>query len=270
MVAGLTSGQSLRAPTTSSAQLLALPQSENPISFEQIEEHSTRFADGTSRIEFSVAAKTFRDSAGGLRLESETRHGHDNVVSSAVSVFDPVAGSKFVLFNGTALRLPFPSSGEAQFFRADAADGQESPHKWTTKTENAGKKKIDGREFEGIRIITTAEDEPRPTTTIEEWHSRELKLIGSVDRSGPHKAYTVRIQNLRFENLIPGFLLYRLITRLLTFRSSQRWRTYSCHGRPQRKKWSPVVSAPRPSWFRSSAQCGRQNAVDHTPGIHGI
>lgn len=199
MPAGVTSSQ-----TTSTAQLLAIPQPGAPISFDQIEEHSVRVLDGTSRVEFTVTGKTYRDSAGRIRKESEIRNAQDEHVGSSISVLDPVAGLQFVMSRGTVYRRPFLSSGEGQYFSADAADGQESPHQWTTKTENAGKRKIEDREFEGIRTITIAEDEPRLATTVEEWHSPQLKLIGRVDRFGPYKAYTIKIQNLRQEEPDPA------------------------------------------------------------------
>ena len=59
-----------------------------------------------------------------------------------------------------------------------------------------GKRTMEGIEFTGTRIVTTAEDDPVLTTTIDEWYSKELKLIGAIDRSGPYKAYTIKAQNI--------------------------------------------------------------------------
>jgi hypothetical protein len=196
VAAGLTTGQNLDSPTTSSARLLALPQPAVPISFEQIEEHSTRFADGTSRIDFTVTGKSYRDSAGRLRLESETQNARDHSSASSTTIIDPVIGFRCVFSKDVAYRMNIPASNEMHFFFAEAADGQESPHKWKVAHTETEEKMIEGYIFKGSRIETSAEDVADLTTTIDQWYSDELKLMGSVNRSGPYKAYTIRIQSL--------------------------------------------------------------------------
>jgi hypothetical protein len=196
-----------------------LPCPGIPVSFEQIEEHSRQFVDGPLTIESTVSGRVYRDSAGRLRLESDTRNGHGHRLSFSVSLTDPVAGFRAALLDSekVAYLMPFPVSGESRFFFCDAADGQESQRKWKIKTENKGKRTIEGIEFQGTQIITTAEDEHRLTTVIEQWYSDELKLIGAVDRSGPYKTYTIRIQNVNREDPDPALFVIPANYKVIDF-----------------------------------------------------
>jgi hypothetical protein len=65
------------------------------------------------------------------------------------------------------------------------------------RTQVVGKRTIQGIEFEGTRIIRTAEGEPGLTDTTEQWYSDELKLIGLLTSSGPSETYSARIQSLK-------------------------------------------------------------------------
>jgi hypothetical protein len=181
-----------------------------PISFEHIEEHSRKHGDSSSAVDYTNTGKTYRDSAGRVRIESETHDAPGHVSASYTVLIDPVAGSQTVLLSGQSVgyRMPISVPSEGGFASFDAYDGQESPHKWKTGTEDLGKRIIEGIEFRGTRIISTAEDEPRLTTTIDEWHSDKFKLIGAVDRSGPYMSYTIRIQNVHHEE--PDPTLFRI------------------------------------------------------------
>jgi hypothetical protein len=218
LAAGLTLGQSGQTPAISSAQLLVLPRPGIPISFEQVEEHSRKLGDGTSTVEFTVTGKTYRDSAGRLRIQSETLDGSGHTLASSISLTDPVAGVKVVLLSAEKLayRTPFAVSSESRFAIDDAADGQQSKHKWKVETENAGRRTIEGIEFEGTQIITTAEDEPNLSTTVEQWYSDKLRLIGDVDRSGPYTTYAIRIQKVHREEPDPALFVipadYKIIS----------------------------------------------------------
>jgi hypothetical protein len=198
LTAGFTSTRPSDDSPGSGAQLLVLPKRGSPISFEQTEEHSPEHADGTLVAEYRIVSETYRDSAGRVRMESETRDGADHILNLYAQVIDPVGGYRAILLNahGIAYRLPFPISSDSRLVLLDAADGQESLHKWKVRTEDAGRRTVEGIEFQGTRNITTAEDDPRLTTTFEQWYSDELKLVGAVDRSGPDKAYTIRIRNV--------------------------------------------------------------------------
>jgi hypothetical protein len=57
---------------------------------------------------------------------------------------------------------------------------------------------IEGIEFEGMRIVQSAEDDPGLTNTIERWYCKRLKLVGSAFASGPYGTRTARIQNVRW------------------------------------------------------------------------
>ena len=95
-------------------------------------------------------------------------------------------------------------SGDVQFVITDAADGQDSAHEWTTTHTETEHRIIEGYEFNGSQITISARDVPRLTTTIGQWYSDELKVIGAVDRKGPNKAYTIRIEQLRLAEPDPS------------------------------------------------------------------
>src|SRR5581483_3236143 len=75
---------------------------------------------------------------------------------------------------------------------------QDLPHQWKVAQEDAESQTIQGYSFKGSRIVTSAEDAPNLTTTFSQWYSDQLKLFGAIERSGPEKSYTVRIQQLEF------------------------------------------------------------------------
>jgi len=193
----LTPGFASMSDSSSSGALLLLrPSAGIPVSFRQVEEHR-RLDNGTFAVEFTVTAQQYRDAAGRVRIESETRAKAGN--SSSVVIADPVAGFQIFLMDAEklAIRWPIPVSSEGRLFFADAADGQDVPHKWKTTTEDKGEHLIEGYEFKGTRIITSAEDDKALATTFDQWYSEKLKLIGAIDRSGPYRAYTVRIEQLK-------------------------------------------------------------------------
>ncbi|HEX3437383.1 MAG TPA: hypothetical protein VHT24_11505 [Pseudacidobacterium sp.] len=197
----LTSGMT---PMTSSEKpggyLLVDPVPGVLLSLRQIEEHSHKLDDGTFAVEYTVTAQQYRDAAGRLRKESEIRDQAGNSSDPEVSITDPVAGVQTVLLSAkkVAYRLEVKLSPDARLFFTDAADGQDLPHKWkVVHTETEGRM-IEGHWFNGSRIETSAEDVAGLTTTIDQWYSDKLKMIGAVDRKGPFKAYTVRIEQLQF------------------------------------------------------------------------
>jgi len=206
----MTSAQSNPVPGRSGSQLLVLPRPGIPISFEQIEKHSSKKGDGSPAADYTNTGKTYRDSAGRLRIESKTHDDAGHVSDSYILLVDPIAGSQTLLLSAQSVgyKMPISISSEGGFASFDAYDGQESPHKWKTGTEDLGKRSIEDIEFGGTRIISTAEDEPRLTTTIDEWHSDKFKLIGAVDRSGPYMSYTIRIQKIHHEE--PDPTLFRI------------------------------------------------------------
>lgn len=187
----------------SSAQILMSPVSGIPLSVTEMEEHSHKRDDGSVAVDYTVTAKQYRDSAGRVRIESEIKDqaGH-TYPDSGVTITDPVAGFQNVLASDEkiAYRLAIgKSSGNAQIAFTDAADGQDSPgHQWKVKQEDAGDQAIQGYSFKGSRIVTSAEDAPNLTTTFSQWYSDQLKLYGAIERSGPEKSYSIRVQQLQF------------------------------------------------------------------------
>lgn len=186
----------------SSAQILMSPVSGIPLSVTEMEEHSHKRDDGSVAVDYTVTAKQCRDSAGRVRIESEIKDQVGNThPGSGVTITDTVAGVQTVLASDEkiAYRLAIgKSSGNAQIVFTDAADGQDSPHQWKSLQEYAADQMIQGYAFKGSRIVTSAEDDSGLTTTLSQWYSDKLKLIGAIDRKGPFKAYSIRIEQLQF------------------------------------------------------------------------
>ncbi len=103
-----------------------------------------------------------------------------------------------------AYRMPYATPGEGKIAFLGIGGEAEPSRKWTARTETAGRRMIEGSEFEGTRIVRDAEGEPRLTITVEQWYSDKLKLIGAVAGSGPQEAYSARIQNLRHQEPDPS------------------------------------------------------------------
>ncbi|HLH36801.1 MAG TPA: hypothetical protein VKX41_19165 [Alloacidobacterium sp.] len=194
----------------SGAQFLLRPTSGVPLSLQQIEEHSRKIDDGRFAIEYRITSHEYRDSAGRLRQESETRDQAGHLVASAVAITDPVAGAQTILLDAekVAYRLKVKLSPDPRLFLTDAADGQDSPHKWKVIHTEIEDRKIEGYVFKGTRIETSAEDVAGLTTTIDRWYSDQLKLFGAIDRKGPFQAYTIRIQQLQFRE--PDHALFEI------------------------------------------------------------
>lgn len=181
------------------AQLLISPVPGVPLSLRETEEYSQKQDDGTFAVEYTVNARQYRDSAGRLRKESETRDRSGHSSGPVITITDPVAGTQTVLLSAEkiAYRLKVKLPADARLFSTDAADGQDLPHKWNVTRTGTEGRLIEGYWFNGSRIVTSAEDEAGLTTTIDQWYSNQLKLTGAVDRKGPFKAYTVRIVQLQ-------------------------------------------------------------------------
>ncbi|MFZ3213601.1 MAG: hypothetical protein WA188_19010 [Terriglobales bacterium] len=203
LFAALVSAQTAHNPANSGAAPLVLPRPGIPASLEQTEERSRQLEDGTATVEV-VKSEVYRDSAGRVRVQSDIR-GSGHSPTPYIDLVDPVAGSRIILLSTEkiAYRVPLPKSTEDRFAFLGIGGVAESSHKWSAKTENAGKRTIEGIEYEGTRIIQTAEGEPGLTSAVEHWYSDELKLIGFVMASGPHGTYTARIQHLRREEPDP-------------------------------------------------------------------
>jgi hypothetical protein len=58
---------------------------------------------------------------------------------------------------------------------------------------------MEGIEFEGLRILNAAEDEPELKKIHEQWYSADQKLIGLLVSSSPNETYRAQIQNVHRE-----------------------------------------------------------------------
>jgi hypothetical protein len=92
--------------------------------------------------------------------------------------------------------MPFPKSGEAKLAFFGTAVTEELSRA-STRTERTGEKSIEGFDFEGSRILQTADAEPNSSRTVETWYSDELKLMGLFVESTPNLSHTVQVRNLR-------------------------------------------------------------------------
>ncbi|MFZ0770396.1 MAG: hypothetical protein WCA49_04425 [Candidatus Sulfotelmatobacter sp.] len=206
LLAVLASAQAAEVPARPGIGLLVPPRPGVPVSLEQIEVRSRNSEDGTPAVEEVVESEVYRDSAGRLRIQSDTRKDSDHPSTPYADLIDPVAGSRTLLFNSEkiAYRMPYATPGEGKIAFLGIGGEAEPSRKWTARTETAGRRMIEGSEFEGTRIVRDAEGEPRLTITVEQWYSDKLKLIGAVAGSGPQEAYSARIQNLRHQEPDPS------------------------------------------------------------------
>jgi hypothetical protein len=187
----LVSVQTARDSGVRGAALLLLPRSGVPLSFEQIEERWPS-QEGASAGEV-MSSRCYRDASGRLRLEGP----------SYVVLIDPIAGYKILLSEQVAYRTPWPKSGEGRLVFFGAGDSLAVSRNWTTRTEDIGKRAIEGIEFSGIRVVQTSEDDSTLTKKIEQWYSDELSLIGFAVAAAPNETRTVRIRNVRREEPDP-------------------------------------------------------------------
>lgn len=190
---------------------LVLPRSGAPLSLDQINESWQELENDASSTEV-IKSRIYRDSAGRLRIESliprDSDHPEPGTSFPCIDIIDPVAGSRVVVLSHlrVAHRGPFPRFDERRppflgiGFKASLA----SSHRLTARTEDCGKRTIEGFEFDGTRIIQTAEDQPHLTITIEQWYSEDLKLIGAMTALSTDETYAARIENLRREEPDPS------------------------------------------------------------------
>lgn len=202
LLMGVALGQTGKPANSDDALVVVLPCPGHPVSFDQVEKHVHKLPDGT-KANFIVVRRIYRSASGKIRIETETKSSSGQVLNLYVSVSDPENGSHMIFSpkEKIAYRTTMHRGAvgcENQFAVTDAADGMESQRKWNVKKEDIGSRFMEGVKYEGSRIITSAEDDPSLTTTLEQWYAEKLK-IGMINRSGPYKSYTVHIQNLRLE-----------------------------------------------------------------------
>ena len=176
---------------------LALPIADVPLVLESIDEYTTTLPDGASKREVT-AVKTYRDSAGRMRIERDIDY--PDGPSSLIQIFDHQKGFMALLDTESKIAhrvtIPKPELPGAQprfIFLGGPLVALAGEKKFNS--ESLGSQTIAGAEFEGHRFITTMEGESL-VGIQEHWMSRELGLIGFMSSSGPDIAETVRIQRL--------------------------------------------------------------------------
>jgi len=178
--------------------LLALPLKGAPLSFDQLEEHSLRVSEMSFPTKSHVKAKNRRDSSGRLWTQFSLSKSKDEPPNSYSQVLDPVSGFRIILIDERkiAYRLPLQMTGEAKFAFLGPADPAEAHHNWKVEKSHLGVRQIEGEEFEGTLIVQAAEDNDAIRSTLEEWRSERLKLIGNLIWSNPDAEHRVGIENL--------------------------------------------------------------------------
>src|SRR5207253_1243928 len=112
---------------------------------------------------------------------------------------DPTSGSRVMLLaeEKIALHIVGPQLGEDGFALGLGGIGEGLPAgNWKTKTQDLGKRVIEGVEYQGSRTIQVSEDFPSTIATYERWYSSQLKLTGLASASGPNEKHTARIHIL--------------------------------------------------------------------------
>jgi hypothetical protein len=187
--------QSQNSPARMGPRGMVFPVSGAPITLEQVEERTRTLADGTTDTEI-LRQKIYRDSVGRMRIEETVNDPSDKSLV-LVCLIDPSPLSIVVLTpDKTAARLLPPKDVDRAGLALPSLL-QELPHgNWEWKTENLGRRKIEGIDFEGSRLTRTSSEYPGAVALDESWNSKELRLTGLAFGSGPNGSYTVNIQNV--------------------------------------------------------------------------
>lgn len=195
MAAAVTLAVVASAQAPHESPTMVLPISGLSLSVENIEEYVSKSPDVTSAIEISKS-KCYRDAAGRMRTEANSIDGTlraivlDNPIDGFIAVLDPQTK--------LAHRVKFPKSSSTDGWGVGAGPNGLAgvSGKTTRKTEDLGKRTMEGIEFEGTRTTTTSDEQPSLVAVDESWGSKELGLIGLVKHSGPDSQMTSRIQNV--------------------------------------------------------------------------
>ncbi|HEX8264807.1 MAG TPA: hypothetical protein VF596_05245 [Pyrinomonadaceae bacterium] len=202
-----------------------------PFSAEAISESVQTLADG-NKITRSVTHKLYRDGEGRFRREEVLNSGSNSMAlfgsHQAISIFDPVAGVRYMLNSTekTAHRFGVPNRniegavivngqpmGEARRVQVEAAAAGKShivlmPSVGTTvnggggKTESLGVRDFDGVQAEGTRTVTTIAagsigNEQPIEMVYERWFSKDLDMIVYSKHSDPRFGeQTYRMTNI--------------------------------------------------------------------------
>lgn len=154
-------------------------------------------------LDYVITGTNYRDSGGRVLSISERKDSSGKLLSSSVILTDPINGCQIVLLPSKmiAAKMQVPVSTAVRFSYTSILDPS---YKWKSRTEELGKQLILGVEFEGSRLIQTAEDIPSMVKTTERWYSDSKKMIGAVSVLSPQEGYRIRIQNLQEREPDPG------------------------------------------------------------------
>ncbi|MDQ4120417.1 MAG: hypothetical protein M3209_03115 [Acidobacteriota bacterium] len=204
-----------------------------PFSAEAISESVQTLADG-NKIKRSVTTKLYRDGEGRFRREETANSGANSLAENgahqSISIFDPVAGARYVLnpTAKTAHRFGVPNknvegavivNGQAmsearrvqvETTAATAAGkaptvvmpGLSATTNGRGKTESLGVREFEGFKAEGTRTVTTipagAIGNEQPIEMVyERWYSKDLEMIVYSKRSDPRLGeQTYRLTNI--------------------------------------------------------------------------
>ncbi len=176
---------------------LVLPGPGAPLSAETVEERTTKLPDGTSKTDV-LTSKVFRDADGRVRIEMNI-DGSNGESAPMIQILDRPDGFMAILVpeQRMAARFAFPKSGDAGFSVSFLGNPLiRVPGKKSMKTENLGKRTIDGIEYEGERVTTTSDEQPSLVGVEERWQARELGLFGLMTSSGPDEQSNAKLRNV--------------------------------------------------------------------------
>ncbi len=176
---------------------LVLPGPGAPLSAETVEERTTELPGGTSKTDVLIT-KVFRDADGRMRIEMNIDRPNGES-APMIQILDRPDGFMAILVpeQRMAARFEFPKSGDAGFSVSFLGNPLiRVPGKKSTKTENLGKRTMDGIEYEGERTTTTSDEQPSVIGVEERWEARELGLFGLLKSSGPDEQSTAKLRNV--------------------------------------------------------------------------
>src|SRR5215471_5453029 len=187
--------QSQNSPARVGPRGMVFPLSAAPITLEEVEERTRTLPDGTTDTE-TLREKIYRDSSGRMRME-ETVNVPSNKSIVLVYLIDPSPLSIVLLTpDKIAARLLAPKDVNQVGLALPSLLQELPPGNWEWKTENLGRRKIEGIDFEGSRVTRSSPEHPGIVALDESWNSKELRITASAFGSGPNGSYTVKIQNV--------------------------------------------------------------------------
>jgi len=181
--------------STPATMVMPIPGAQ--LSVESMEEYVIKNPDGTS-TSGTRTTKFFRDAEGRMRIEMEILQAFGDPILMT-QLADPVDGFLTVLETRAKVAHRLKTAKEGARGGIALSLGRNGlmgvTGKTTMKTEDLGKQTIEGIEFQGVRTITTSDEQPSLIAIDDRWMSKELGLIGLLKHTGPDGESTTRIQH---------------------------------------------------------------------------